>query len=177
MLVCVGSENRSKLKGVERAYKLFVRELQVVGLKISSEVTPQPLDLETVFRGALIRARKSLELTSSAEHGVGIEAGLFNLHGTWFDVHVAVIADRCGLITYGLSPAFEVPSRFVKELLGGGANELEMLVDNYFKTKSIGEYGGFIKLLTNGHVLRDDLVFYSVLMALVPRVNKDLYST
>lgn len=177
MLVCVGSENKSKLNGVERAYRLFVKEFKVVGLKVSSEITSQPMDLETVFRGALIRARKSLELMGNADHGVGVEAGLFNLHDTWFDVHVAAIVDRDGLVTYGLSPAFEVPIKFVKELIGGGVSELEVLVDNYFKTKDIGEHGGFIKLLTNGYVLRDDLVFYSVIMALVPRVNKDLYLT
>ncbi|MEM1600850.1 MAG: inosine/xanthosine triphosphatase [Sulfolobales archaeon] len=176
MLVSVGSRNRSKLKGVEKAYSMFVKDFQVVGVEVSSEITPQPMSLETTFKGALFRARKSLELVGEAEHGVGVEAGLFNLGNTWLDVHIAVIADRYNRITVGLSPAFEIPSRFVNKLVERSASELEVLVDEYFKTKNIGEQGGFIKLLTNGHLLRDDLVYYSVLMALLPRVNNDLYT-
>lgn len=175
MLVSVGSRNKSKLKGVEKAYSVFMKDFQVVGVEVRSEIAPQPMNLETTFKGALFRAKKSLELVGEAEHGVGVEAGLFNLGNTWFDVHIAVIADRYEKITVGLSPAFEIPPRFVKELVENSVSELEILVDNYFKTRNVGEHGGFIKLLTNGYLLRDDLVYYSVLMALLPRINKDLY--
>ncbi len=175
MLISVGSKNRSKLNGVERAYSLFLKDFQVVGVEVPSEITPQPMNLETTFRGALIRAEKSLELVRGAEHGVGVEAGLFRLLDAWFDIHVAVVVDNQGIATYGLSSAFEIPPTFAEKLVGGSVKELELLVDDYFKTKDVGEHGGFIKLLTRGKVLRDDLVFQSVLMALVPRMNKDLY--
>ncbi|MCS7108444.1 MAG: inosine/xanthosine triphosphatase [Sulfolobales archaeon] len=175
MLVVVGSTNRSKLSGVEKAYSLFVKDLEVLGVAISSGLPPQPTDLDSTFKGALTRALKSLEIVGNADHGVGVEAGLFTFRGAWFDVHVAAIADRDGKVTYGLSPAFEVPKKFTKDLLDGKATELEELVDSYFSTKNIGEYGGLIKFLTDGHVLRDDLIYHSVLMALIPRLNEGLY--
>jgi len=50
------------------------------------------------------------------------------------------------------------------------------LLIEYFKTKDIGEYGGFIKILSNGKVLREDLTFNAVVMALIPRLNPELYN-
>jgi inosine/xanthosine triphosphatase len=176
MLVVVGSRNKSKVVGVERAYKFFSLDVEVVGVEVPSQVPPQPLGIETIFKGSLNRALKSLEVVGSADHGVGVEAGLFRVGDRWFDVHVAVIADRYGHITYGLSPAFEVPYVFVDEILRGSARELEVVVDKYFKTKDIGEYGGFIKILSNGKVLREDLTFNAVVMALIPRLNSELYN-
>ncbi|MEM1982560.1 MAG: inosine/xanthosine triphosphatase [Sulfolobales archaeon] len=177
MLVAVGSKNKSKLSGVNKAYKLFMKDCEVLGVEVAKELPPQPMDLSSTFNGALFRALRSLELVDEAEHGVGVEAGLFVINDIWFDVHVAAIVDRNERVTYGLSPAFEVPPRFVKELLEKRVNELEVLVDKHFKTKDVGEHGGFIKFLTNGQVLRDDLTYYSVMMALIPRINKELYSS
>lgn len=175
MLVVIGSKNKSKIDGVKRAYEKFLRGVSVTGVDVTADLPPQPVGLEKIFEGALKRALKALEVLREADHGVGVEAGLFKMGGKWFDVHVVSIADRNRWITYGLSPAFEVPDIFIKKILDGEVIELEVIVDTYFKTRNIGEYGGFIKILTRGEVIRDDLVFYATLMALTPRINEELY--
>lgn len=175
MLVVIGSRNRSKISGVRRAYSMFFKNVDIVGVSVAAGLPPQPVGLTDVLRGALARASKALEIIADADHAVGVEAGLLNLCGRWFDVHVASVIDRNGWITYGLSPAFEVPEAFVNRILSGEVGELEAAVDAYFKTKDVGEHGGLVSILTEGRVLRDDLVLHATLMALIPRVNKGLY--
>jgi len=175
VLVGVGTKNRSKVEGVRRGYELFFNEVELIAVEAPSGVPPQPVGMDVIFKGALNRALTSLEMVSNAVHGVGVEAGVYEVNGRWFDVQVAAIVDRGGWVTYGLSPSFEIPEAFINKILSGEVPELEVIVDNYFKTRNIGECGGFIKLLTRGNVLREDLTYYAVVMALVPRVNEELY--
>lgn len=175
MLVAVGSMNKSKLNGVRRAFELFYSSVDVVGIDVGSDLPPQPIGLNEILKGALIRALRAIKLRNDAIYGVGIEAGLLCIEGKWFDVHVASIVSSDEWVTYGLSPAFEVPKPFVDKIVAGEAKELEVVVDNYFRTRNIGEYGGFIRILTKGRVLRDELIFHATLMALIPRMNKELY--
>ncbi len=175
MLIAVGSVNRSKLDGVRKAFEMYYSNVEVVGNDVGSDLPPQPIGLNEVFKGALVRALRAIKLRSDAAYGVGVEAGLLCIEGRWFDVHVASIVGSDGWITYGLSPAFEVPMQFIDKILTGEAKELEVVVDDYFRTKDIGEHGGFVKILSKGRVLRDELVFYATLMALIPRVNRELY--
>ncbi|RLG77337.1 MAG: inosine/xanthosine triphosphatase [Thermoprotei archaeon] len=175
MRVCVGTKNPSKLKGVERALKLFYSSVSVVCVPVESGVPPQPIGIEQVFTGAKNRALRALAGINDCDLGVGVEAGIYAVGNTYYDVQVAAIADRSGVVTYGLSPSFPIPPKFANALLAGEVPELEVIVDRTFGTSNIGEKGGLIKLLTKGRVLREDLTFYAVVMALVPRLNRELY--
>ena len=175
MKVCVGTSNPSKLRGVEKALRLFFSDVQVTCVPVDSGVPPQPIGMEQIFRGAKNRALNALA-SSDCDLGVGVEAGIYAVGDTYFDVQVAAIADKNGLVTYGLSPSFPIPPKFAKALLTGEVPELEVIVDKTFNTRNIGEKGGFIKLLTKGKVLREDLAYYAVVMALVPRLNRELYN-
>jgi len=173
--VCVGTKNPSKLKGVVSALKLFFDEVSVTCVPVDSGVPPQPVGIEEIFTGARNRALGSLKSNNECVLGIGVEAGIYPVGGTYYDVQVAAVADRKGTVTYGLSPSFPIPTKFSSALISRQVRELEVIVDETFGTRNIGEKGGLIKLLTRGRVLREDLTFYAVIMALVPRLNKDLY--
>ncbi|MCD6084717.1 MAG: inosine/xanthosine triphosphatase [Desulfurococcales archaeon] len=175
MRICVGTKNPSKLRGIISALKLFFNEVSAICVPVDSGVPPQPIDIEQIFTGARNRALRALESSSDCDLGIGVEAGIYPVSGTYYDVQVAAIADRKSTVTYGLSPSFPIPPKFANALISRKVRELEVIVDQTFGTSSIGEKGGLIKLLTKGKVLREDLTFYAVIMALVPRLNKKLY--
>jgi|YelNatPaOPRAMG01_1025707.scaffolds.fasta_scaffold120549_2 inosine/xanthosine triphosphatase len=177
MIVAIGSMNKSKVEGVKEAYLRFFTNVEFIPVKALSNVPLQPFGLDMVFKGALNRAVNAIRIVN-ADHGVGVEAGMYSISNRWFDVQVTAIIDRDGLITYGLSPSFEVPSFIVEKIVKGEADELEAIVDEIYGVRNIGEEGGFISLLTGNAVLRRDLTYYSTIMALTPRleVNLKLYN-
>jgi len=173
--ICVGTTNKCKIEGIRKAFLKFYGTVTLRSFNVDSGVPPQPLGLEQIFVGARNRALNSLSKCGECVFGVGVEAGIFNVFNTYFDVQVAAIADRSNEITYGMSPSFPIPRSFINKLLRGESRELEDLVNEYYGTKRIGEEGGFIKLLTKSVVTREDLTYYAVVMALVPRLNTNLY--
>jgi len=173
--VCVGTRNPSKLKGVEKALKMFYDDVSIICVPVKSGVPPQPIGIEQIFTGARNRALRALAGNIDCDLGVGVEAGIYAVGSTYYDVQVAAVADRNGVVTYGLSPSFPIPPKFASALIAKEVPELEVIVDRTFGTSNIGEKGGLIKLLTKGKVLREDITFYAVVMALVPRLNRELY--
>lgn len=173
MLVAVGSTNRCKIEGVRRAYSKYFRDFKVVAVKVDPGVSAQPLSLEETFRGAYNRGFHALR-NVDGDHGVGVEAGMFTVGGLWFDIQVAAIVDRSLEVTYGLSSSFAVPGWIADKLVEGKYKELEPVVEGIYGVKDIGEKGGFVSMLTQNTVSREDLSYQATLMALIPRLKHNL---
>lgn len=173
MRFCVGTRNPGKVMGVKQALSDLGVDAEVVAVPVDSGVPPQPIGLETVVRGA--RNRAIYACKKGCDCCVGVEAGLFKLEeSVYVDVQIAAI--KCGTrLTYGLSPGFMIPRRFWEPLVAGEAPELEVLVDEWFGTKNIGDKGGLISLVTKGVVDRVHLTRDAVIMAMVPLMNEALY--
>lgn len=175
--VCVGSKNPCKLKGVERAFKQFFKLVEVKGYDVQ-DVPSQPIGLDVIVKSARYRAEKIKEIDNECDFYVGVEAGFIDFESIglgYFDCHIACVIDRNGRMFYGFSPAFSIPKKFVELIVSHVYNELEEIVDTYYGTINIGDKGGFISLLTKNNIVREDLVFYSIIMALVPIINPEIY--
>lgn len=173
--VAVGSRNPAKVRGVKRAFKLFYPDVYVVAVPVKPGVPAQPIGFSQILEGARNRAIRALRSFREIDLGVGVEAGMYKIEDLWFDVQVTAIYDREDRLSYGFSPAFQLPERFAHKLVRGMASELEELVNGFYGTTDIGEKGGFVGLLTRGVVVREELAFYSTVMALIPRLNRRLY--
>ncbi len=171
MRVAVGSCNPTKVKGVEEAFKHFFNDVEVLPRSVNSGVPPQPFNGD-VIRGAINRAVNAF---CDCDFSVGIEAGFFKTEGTitgYIDFQVAAVydGDRC---TLGFGPGFEFPPKVVEEALRG--KEAGDVMEEITGIKNIGERMGAIHYLSKGVVSRTDLTRIAVIMALIPRLNKDLY--
>ena len=175
MIVVVGSRNPVKVRGVEKAFRAVFGDVEVRGVGVDSGVGPQPVGWEQTLRGARNRALAACREVLEAMFCVGIEAGIVEIGGTWFDTQIAYVVDRNGVEGIGISPTFPLPRRFVEKILSEGV-ELEQLVDSWFGTHGIGEKGGFVSILTKGLVNREDLVYLATLLALAPWIHRDLYA-
>ena len=170
--VVVGSLNPVKVNAVRRAFRLLCDPI-VKGAKVASGVPAQPIGLREILLGALNRATRALK-AEEADYGVGIEAGVIIADAGPIEIQVAVISDRSSRVSIGLSQGFMLPLHWLDELLD--RVELEEIVTKTIRRRDVGEKLGFIGYLTYGLVTRTELSYNAVLMALVPRLNPNLYS-
>lgn len=171
MRVAVGSENPVKVSAVEEVFSKVFRSVEVIPIDVNSGVSPQPLGLDTIM-GAENRAKRALEATG-ADCGVGIEGGLLELAGRWYNLGFVAIVDREGFMGKGTSGWFELPPSFVERLRKG--EELAEVVDNFFGVKGVGRTEGAVGLLTGNRVTRKDLYTHGLYMAIIPLLNKKIW--
>lgn len=161
LMVAVGSTNPVKVEAVRRAFSKFW-EVEVRGVEVESGVPAEPFGAAAV-EGARNRARKALSILN-ADFGVGIEGGIFHLHGRYYCAGFVWVERRDGVYGTGTSGWFECPSRFIPELLTG--TELGDLMAKLSGRASIKREEGAIGFFTRGVVNRVDLYTHGVLMAL-----------
>ena len=170
--IVVGSLNPVKVNAVRRAFRLLCDPI-VKGIKVASGVPAQPIGLREILLGALNRATQALNI-EEADYGIGIEAGAIVTDAGPIEIQVAAISDRNSRVSIGLSQGFMLPLHWLDELLD--RVELEEIVTKTIGRRDVGEKLGFIGYLTYGLVTRTELSYNAVLMALIPRLNPNLYS-
>jgi len=169
--VRVGSTNRVKVDAAKRAFAGVFRRVQVRGVEVPSKVSAQPFEEETID-GAVARARSAID---GADYGVGIEAGLFWDEGAkdYLDVQYCAVADKGGVVTIGHGPGFAYPKAVIEAVKRG--ETVGEAMEAFTKVKNIGRRIGAIGWLTEGVMDRTRLTEAAILMALVPRVRRNLY--
>ena len=177
MKVLVGSENPVKIEAAKEVFSKYFNRLSVTGVKVSSKVSGQPIDEET-FKGARNRALELKKLSEKsnlkADFFVGIEGGITKLYSKrWFASGVVCVIDKEGRIGYGLSPCFELPDIFIDKLLSG--SELGEVMEQISGKDKIKQKEGAIGILSKGMMDRKALYINSLIAALVPFINKEIY--
>ncbi len=176
--VIVGSQNPVKVKAVKEIFELFFNNVRIISMKPKLSISEQPFSLIETLIGAIERAYLPLLEIDNADYGVGIEAGFIKIPGTitnYLKFEICCIADNEEGITIGFSSGFEFPPIVIHELLKGKVSEAEIVMERITGIEKIGEKMGAIGYLTKGFVKREDLSKQSVIMALIPRINKPLY--
>jgi inosine/xanthosine triphosphatase len=175
MRILVGSKNPVKLASVEEAFRLFFPDCTVEGYEVTSGVPTQPVG-DATKHGAYNRALalSILPQAEGAEFFVGLEGGITQIDGDWFNYGVQCIRDCEGRIGYGITPGFPLPEPFVAELLAG--SELGDIADRIVGDTNVKQKGGIISYLTRGTMDRKALYTPGVIMALIPFLHKELYS-
>lgn len=176
MEVLVGSENPVKIVAAKEVFSKYFDQVKVTGIEVSSKVSAQPINEET-FEGAKNRALELKKLNEKENLGadffVGIEGGITKLYSKWFTLGVGCVIDSQGRVGYGVSPYFELPESFVEQLLSG--SELGQVMEKISGKDNIRQREGAIGFLSKGVMDRKNLYIHSLIVALVPFLNKDLY--
>jgi len=176
MEVLIGSENPVKIEATKEVFSRYFGRVKVTGIEVSSKVSAQPINEET-FEGAKNRAMELKKVDEKKNFGadffVGIEGGITKLYSKWFALGVGCVIDNQGRIGYGVSPCFELPQSIVEQLLSG--NELGDVMEKISGKNNIRQTEGAIGFLSKGMMNRKNLYVHSLIVALVPLLNKDLY--
>lgn len=172
LVVHVGSDNPVKLRAVRQVFADLFDRVRVRAIPVPTGVPEQPIDQQAPV-GAMNRARAALP---EADFGVGIEAGLLwdASVGNYLDVQYCAVIDRSGRVTLGHGPGFEYPPAVVERVQAG--RTVSQALAELTGIREIGSKYGAIGYLTERRMDRDTLTQAAVLMAMVPRIRRNLYS-
>jgi len=175
MKILIGSKNPSKIQGAKEAFEYFFDDVSIEGVSASSEVGEEPVNNE-IYEGARNRVdnlkKYAEENNIEAEYFLGIESGITNLLGKWVIINIAVIKDKNGYESFGTSPAFPVPDKYVDEIIN---TDLGKVMDKIFKQNDLRSTKGGISFLTHDIITRIDLTREAFIMALTQFVNNDIW--
>jgi len=168
----VGTDNPVKVRAVGRVMAALSFPARVRGVRVRTDVPEQPFGDEAL-QGALNRAKAAI---GRGDFGVGIEAGLVwsPLLSDYFDVQYVAIVDRAGHVTVGHGPGFTYPPRVLENVKAG--RTVGEAMERLTGVRGIGSKEGAIGHLTERRVDRDALTESAVLMAMVPRIRRELYA-
>jgi len=173
LIIALGTKNPAKVEGVRLAFAKYFRDTTIRTIDSSSVTRAQPIGLDQMTEGALSRAKFALSKLGG-DFGVGVEAGIFQIGGTYFDHQQAAIIDASGKTSLGHSAGYPLPTRAVEAMISAG-KELERYAESLSGVDEIGDKGGLVHHLTKGVMTRADLTEQCVLMALIPWLHKDVY--
>ncbi|HLC70741.1 MAG TPA: inosine/xanthosine triphosphatase [Candidatus Nanoarchaeia archaeon] len=174
MIIHVGSQNQVKVEAVKEVfvhYDLF-SAAEVKGVKVSSEVSAQPLTLEETITGAKMRAVRAFP---GSAYAVGLESGAHRIvDERYMELTVCSIYDG-KKHHLGYSSAFEIPPQMAKLLLRGFTLERACVEAGLTQNQQIGKAGGSIQILSHGKLTRKEYTKQAIVTALFSLQNPQLY--
>ena len=175
MKVLIGTKNPGKIEGAKEAFKNYFDNFDIEGIPVSSDVSEEPVDKE-IYEGARNRVNNLMDYAKTnnieSDYYLGIESGITNLLGKWVIINIAVIKDKDGYESWGASPAFPVPDKYVEEII---STDLGKVMDKIFKQNDLRNGKGGISFLTNDVISRIDMTKEAFVMALTQHI-KDVWN-
>lgn len=175
MKVIVASTNPGKLEGANVAFSEYFKEFEIEGIKVSSDVSEEPVNDE-IYQGASNRVKNvrkiAKEKGKEADFYVAVESGITNKLGEWTILNIAVIEDKEGFKSWGVSAGFPVPKKYVEEIIN---TDLGKVMDKIFDETELRAGKGGINLLTKGKITRIDQTKQAFIMALTQFINGEIW--
>ena len=177
MKINVGSKNPVKVNAVKEmiADYEFLREVEVIGIEVTTEVADHPKSLEETIKGAMNRAKNAWD---DCDFSFGIESGLMQVPFSktgYMDFTCCAIFDgkECHI---GLSSAFEYPKEVTRLILEDGLNaEQASNKIGLSSNPKLGSAEGILGILTKGRYPRKEYTKEAIRMALIHLENAPLY--
>ncbi len=172
-MIKVGSQNPVKVQATRNVLGKIYKNLEVYPVEVDSGVPDQPIGLNLTIEGAINRAKNAYSRDS--ELSVGIESGLLKTPHTitgYIDLQWCAIFDG-EKITLGVSSGFEYPPLVMDEVLKG--QEVGDIMDKLTGIDDLGEKMGAVSYLSQGMLNRKENTEQCVLMAMIPRMNSEIY--
>lgn len=172
MKILIGTKNPGKIQGAKEAFENYFKDFEISGIPVSSNVGDEPVNNE-IYEGARNRVNNLMsyaeENNIEAEYFLGVESGITNLLGKWIIISIAVIKDKNGYESWGTSPAFPVPDKYVDEII---STDLGKVMDKIFQKNDLRSNKGGISFLTNDVIGRIDQTREAFIMALTQHINE-----
>lgn len=174
-IVIVASTNPVKINAVKAGFeKMFEGEnFEVIGIGVPSGVSDQPMTDEETYQGALNRLENAIKENGNADFWAGIEGGLEDKNDELVSFAWVIIKAKDGKYGKSKTSTFFLPKR-ITELVKQG-KELGHASDQVFGEHNSKQNQVTIGLLTNNLIDRTQFYIESVIEALIPFKNPELY--
>lgn len=173
IVVAVGSKNPVKISAAKLAFaKVFYNTaVTAVGYDVDSGVASQPINDETIMRGACNRAMRVAKQNPQADYHVGFEGGIVTSGGLWFvRAWVAILGDN-GVFHYGSTQSFALPQKMALQIQQG--KTLEEIVDDLFGRTKSATREGYFGIMTDGAITRTDAYRDACIVALIQTLHPE----
>jgi len=170
MKIAIGTTNELKVRALKNAIeKLGLEDAEIISIKTDSGVPKQPFGYEEMTTGAKNRVQKAIDETCP-DFGVGVENGLVEIEGNYFDIACIYIRSKEGDESVSFSSGISIPDWVIEEIrekdTEGGEITKRLSGDS---EKDTGKYfsGGMIK--------REDILSQAIQIAFAKIFNKEKY--
>ena len=175
-LVIVGSKNPVKVACTESAFtEAFHKGFIVNGITAASQVPDQPKGDEETYLGARNRVINAKSNFPEADYWVGIEGGIAEDERGMYAFAWIFIEDKSGMQGKAKTGTFYLPEG-IATLIHSGM-ELGEADDQFFSQENSKHKGGSVGILTDGVVTRQSYYNQAIILALIPFLNKNIFST
>ncbi len=175
MKVLIGTKNPGKVEGARRALSHYFKDFEIVGVKVDSNVSDEPVGVET-YAGANNRVENLIKYAKdqniNADLFMAVESGITQDLGFWAITNVAVIKDGKGREGKGTSASFPVPNKYIDSII---KETLGTVMDRIFNESDLRSTTGGVGLLTHNIITRIDLNEQAFVMALTQFVNENIW--
>jgi len=177
MKIFVGTKNEAKLDAVREVVASYasLKNAEIIGREVASEVADQPKSMRETVRGAKNRAKK---VFGECDLSIGLESGLVEVPGSlngFMDLGVCAIFNG-EKFALGLSSGFECPPKVNSLILNEGLDMTQACNKlGLTSNPKLGSAEGLVGILTKGRVTRKEYTKQSLKMALIQIENKELY--
>lgn len=174
MKIIVASKNPVKINTTLDGFKKMFpeQEFEIEGVSVPSGVADQPKTDKETFEGANNRSLTAKQQFPNADFWVGIEGGIEDT-GTEMTSFAWIVIQGRNLIGKSRTGTFLLSPK-VAELIRSGL-ELGDADDKIFGMKNSKQQNGAVGILTKDLLTRQSFYEVSVILALIPFKNSDIY--
>lgn len=172
MKIVVASQNPVKIGAAREAFATQFpdAELEMLAVDVDSGVGDQPMSDALTRVGARTRAIRAFEALPDGDFWVGLEGGIEVLDDQLMAFAWMAVKGKTGDVSEARSTTLPLPPA-IKELVESGM-ELGEANDRVFATVNSKQGGGAFGLLTDGLHTRESIYTQTLVMALIPFVNR-----
>ena len=178
MRVLVGTNNPVKIEGIKQALEKYYTNVEIDGISVDSEVGDQPMN-QDICLGAKNRVKNlkiyAKENNIDVDFYISIEGGITNLLGDWILINIAIIEDKNGKQSMGISQGLPVPLRYVEE---AKQSELSKVMDKVFNKNKLGKdmkETTLESIITKNEISRINTIKDATIMALTKFINGEIW--
>jgi inosine/xanthosine triphosphatase len=155
--VAVGSLNPAKINAVKQA--LVKEDVEVVGVKVPSDVAAQPFGDEETKNGAINRALATVK-ESGAHIGIGLEGGVVDTNDGMLLNNWGALATADGKVFVASGMRIFLPEEVAQGVREG--KELGEVMADFTKKHDVRSKEGAVGIFTAGYVTRIDMFSHVV---------------
>ena len=175
----VASKNPVKIKATKEAFHSFFKVFSVESSEtvLTASKHTQPVGEDETREFSRSRILKVKELNPGYDFYVGIEGGIVKLNSKEARIIVYTSVGNHGKIETIRGCEIPLPIDWYKSLKEDEFRELGDLVEKESGVTNIKQKQGAVGYFTNNYVTRIDILKQSVIMALIPYRNEQLFSS
>ena len=172
--VVIASKNPVKINCVQNSFKKAFPGLmfEFLGISAKSEVRDQPMSDSETKLGAQNRIKNAKILIPQADFWVAIEGGVEEI-GDKMTAFAYIMVESANKTGESKTATFIIPHK-ISELIKQGL-ELGAADDQVFGGTNSKQKNGSVGILTGDLITRTNFYESSVILALIPFLNSDLY--